>query len=99
MGGKVTLACRSAERGQEAMERLKKEALEKPVSEVGAVRCSAQEGDLREKRLIMWRDFEYSFLCLTYFVPADFVQVYLRLSWVSGCDKLVAPGNPSRLVS
>ncbi|CAM9378142.1 unnamed protein product [Scytosiphon promiscuus] len=33
MGGKVTLACRSAERGQEALERLRREALEKPVAE------------------------------------------------------------------
>lgn len=34
MGGKVTLACRSAERGQKAVERIRREALEKPVKEV-----------------------------------------------------------------
>ncbi|CAM9378066.1 unnamed protein product [Scytosiphon promiscuus] len=33
MGGKVTLACRNAERGQEAVDRLKKEAMQKPVGE------------------------------------------------------------------
>lgn len=36
MGAKVTLACRSAERGQEAVEKLRKEALAKPVAEVRA---------------------------------------------------------------
>ena len=34
MGAKVTLACRSAERGERAVEKLRREALEKPVKEV-----------------------------------------------------------------
>ncbi|CAM9511519.1 unnamed protein product [Pylaiella littoralis] len=33
MGAKVTLACRSAERGQQAVDKMKEEALEKPVKE------------------------------------------------------------------
>ncbi|CAM9678447.1 unnamed protein product [Ectocarpus sp. 6 AP-2014] len=33
MGAKVTLACRSAERGQQAIDKMKAEALEKPVKE------------------------------------------------------------------
>ncbi|CAN0524436.1 unnamed protein product, partial [Ectocarpus sp. 8 AP-2014] len=33
MGAKVTLACRNAERGREAVEKLRKEALAKPVAE------------------------------------------------------------------
>ena len=36
MGAKVTLACRSADRGQKAIERLREEALAKPVEEVRA---------------------------------------------------------------
>ncbi len=34
LGAKVTLACRNAERGQQAVEKMKAEALEKPVKEV-----------------------------------------------------------------
>lgn len=34
MGAKVTLACRNAERGKQAAERLCREALENPVKEV-----------------------------------------------------------------
>lgn len=34
MGAKVTLACRNEERGQEALEKLRKEALAKPVAKV-----------------------------------------------------------------
>lgn len=34
MGAEVTLACRSAERGQQAVDKIKEEALEKPVKEV-----------------------------------------------------------------
>lgn len=34
MGAKVTLACRSEARGKAAVEKLRKEALEKPVKEV-----------------------------------------------------------------
>lgn len=34
MGAEVTLACRSAERGQQAVEKIKEEALEQPVKEV-----------------------------------------------------------------
>lgn len=36
MGARVTLACRSAERGQKAIENLREEALAKPVKEVWA---------------------------------------------------------------
>ena len=35
LGAKVTLACRNAERGQQAVEKMKAEALAKPVEEVG----------------------------------------------------------------
>lgn len=35
MGAKVTLACRNAERGNRAAEKLRREALENPVKEVG----------------------------------------------------------------
>lgn len=35
MGAKVTLACRSADRGQQAVDKIRAEALEKPVKEVG----------------------------------------------------------------
>lgn len=34
MGAKVTMACRSETRGKEAVERLRKEALENPVKEL-----------------------------------------------------------------
>ena len=34
MGAKVTLACRSADKGQQAVDKVKAEALEKPVKEV-----------------------------------------------------------------
>ena len=34
MGAKVTLACRSAERGKEAIEKIRREALAKQVDEV-----------------------------------------------------------------
>lgn len=34
MGATVTLACRNAERGKQAAERLRREALDKPVKEV-----------------------------------------------------------------
>lgn len=36
MGGTVTMACRSAERGQSAIDKLRREALEKPVRQVQA---------------------------------------------------------------
>lgn len=50
MGGKVTLACRNAERGQQAVEKLKKEALEKPVSEVRAVAQGPARKFLSQRR-------------------------------------------------
>ena len=34
MGAKVTLACRSADKGQQAIDKIKAESLEKPVKEV-----------------------------------------------------------------
>jgi len=34
MGAKVTMACRSAERGQKAADRIRQEALARPVKEV-----------------------------------------------------------------
>lgn len=34
MGARVTMACRSAERGQKAADKLRQEVLEKPVKEV-----------------------------------------------------------------
>ena len=40
MGAKVTLACRSADKGQQAVDKIKVEALEKPVKEVrGQIRA------------------------------------------------------------
>lgn len=39
MGAKVTMACRSAEKGQEAIERLRQEAMAKPVAEVRFFFC------------------------------------------------------------
>ncbi len=34
LGAKVTLACRNAERGRKAIEKLRRESLENPVKEV-----------------------------------------------------------------
>lgn len=46
MGAKVTMACRSEERGKAALEKLRQEALEKPVKEVSdSSRGMAEEAE------------------------------------------------------
>jgi len=44
MGAKVTMACRSAEKGSEAIDKLRQEALAKPVVEVGELQLVFRGG-------------------------------------------------------
>ncbi|CAM9125100.1 unnamed protein product [Discosporangium mesarthrocarpum] len=51
MGGSVTMACRSAERGQAALEKMREEALEKPVKEGVPLREDITDVDIKLEAL------------------------------------------------